>query len=184
VDEIEKIRGDSPWLDAIRPELFFLLDGQFPDAVLHHVEDGELVDLDDIRTMRERLSEGMLVVGAGAFQPYWDEHSRSSVGFHDVHPASDARISQAQMATMIPVEIVNRFVAPVLCLSPLRRVDYEAMMAEAVADLPVGLGDAVRRNAEATIDEAIRNRLAARWIEQLVLHALIESSDSRHICRT
>lgn len=178
VDEIEKIRGDSTWLDATRPELFFLLDGSAPDAVLYHTEDGEEIDMAAVEMIQRRLSNGMLVVGAGAFQEHWDERKSCVVGFHDQVPRDRENLSQAEIAKVIPAEIANRFVAPVLCLPSLRRSDYEAMLAETVAELPANLGECVLREAETSIEEAIRNGQGARWIQQLVLHALIESSDA------
>ncbi len=179
VDELEKIRGDSTWLDATRPELFSLLDGSIPDAVLYHAEDeDDEVDPDASQMIKERLAERMLVVAAGAFQSHWDQHKCGVVGFHDQVAHEPEPLTPEEIAKVIPAEIGNRFVTPFLCLPPLRRADYESMLAETVAQLPVGLREYVRRRGESTIHEAIQNGQGARWIQQLVLHALIESSNS------
>ncbi len=174
IDELDKVRGESPWLDAIRPEIFSLIDGIFPEPALIGDEENTFSDNPIEREKIVcRLAGSMLVIGAGAFQSAWEPQA-GVLGFHPTGLSSEAAVDHKVMAEEIPREIANRFVAPILCLPQLCEEDYRSMLDEVVGHLPPELATSVQRVALNSLHEAVDHAMGARWIQQSLLHALIE----------
>jgi hypothetical protein len=55
----------------------------------------------------------------------------------------------------------------------MRRSDYLTMFASVESELPKGVAATARSFALATVDDAVRQGLGCRWVEQVMLHAVI-----------
>ncbi len=176
-DETDKLSGHSTWTQAIQVELFSAIDGRLPDTLLNIYEEAGEEDADFLwETVKVRLRDMFLVVGAGAFQGLAEVVPRRTCGFGAEEPEMAKReITKSEMAGVIPREITNRFVSPILYLPPLDREDYLAMLESAATAAPKGLAPHVRAIGMESIDEAIESQSGCRWVEEVMLAALIRS---------
>jgi len=179
LDELDKLGGWTDWQNFIRVEVFSLLDRRVPDGLeFPRKDDYETISLATSerlhRLSRLRLDRAMLVVGAGAFQNLWQAKETPAIGFQRGPRSGDLEFKD--LAGVVPREIINRFSSPVLSLDTLDIADYRAILAVFVRRLPFDLRCIVQRCGESTIRDAASNRLGCRWLEELLLHALIEEN--------
>jgi len=180
LDELDKV-GPSPegWLNYVRVEIFSLLDRRLPAGLsLYETEDEEesqrhAIELD---VVAQRLAQGVFFVGAGAFQNIWESRSKAVAGFH-LTEKTEAGLTHRQMAQAIPTEMVNRFTGPILSLRQLSRDDYELMLRRCVRSLPKGLAGKVEGIGCKSLDDAVDNRLGVRWLEEIMLRALMHREE-------
>ena len=171
LDELDKSGCNSPWMTYLRVEIFSLLDKRFPANLHWKPGDDDEFEADEgkCRTaIEERLSNAILVIGAGAFQDLWQAH-REPAGFHAGTAKPAKIISHRAMAEVIPVEILNRFVPPVIAIPPLEKGDYLAIFDSLRRRFPKARRTRLRELARSSLDEAIEDQLGARWAEKLVL---------------
>lgn len=128
--------------------------------------------VENLALIQRRLEKSVFPVGGGAFQDMWHRCGRGTLGFAEQKPPA-SQIDHAHIAGVVPVEIANRFVPPLLTLGPMRRSDYLTMFASVEAELPKGVAATARSFALATVDDAVRQGLGCRWVEQVMLHAVI-----------
>jgi hypothetical protein len=181
LDEIDKCGERSPWMTYLRVEIFSLLDRRCPANLIWRPDEAELDDgsVGQARIkVAKHLDGGMLLVGAGAFQDLWDAQ-REAAGFHSRATAKAAAhtLSHQTMAQVIPVEILNRFVSPVLAIPRLEERDYLAIVKALARELKPQDRPRVRRLAQNTLELAVEQGLGSRWAEQLLLE-LVTSSRS------
>ena len=176
VDELDKFGGvGSSWMDHIRVEAFQLLDQIFPDTALAGDDDYELSGATlDHSQVADRLLNNILIVGAGAFQGIWSEKRAPHIGFGKKTEDACSDISKSMMSRQIPAEITNRFAGPILVLRPLALWDYQEMLREAAASLDEQTAKIFLRRGFASLRDASSNQLGCRWIEELLLHSLLE----------
>lgn len=181
LDEADKLclppGSGTGWQDYLRVEIFHLLDGALPDNATGTEEDwGGCFDDDDRELVQERLRTGTYVVAAGAFQEFFDSSvHRPRIGFGQTLDGSGpSTLSKEAMAKILPRELVNRFASPVLLLPDLVEDDYWAMLDALVPSLPPRLLKAVLKLANREISEAVSSAAGCRWVEELVLRALIQ----------
>ena len=180
LDELDKI-GSSPegWLNYVRVEIFSLLDRRLPAGLsLYETEDEEesqrhAIELD---VVAQRLTQGVFFIGAGAFQNIWEARGKAVVGFH-LAENTDAGLTHRQMAQAIPTEMANRFTGPILALRQLSKEDYGLMLRRCVRSLPKGLAGKVEGIGRKSLDDAVDNRLGVRWLEEILLRALIHREE-------
>lgn len=177
VDECDKLVASDAtgWMNYIRTEALGLIQGDVPEN-LSLSECTELADdAEDevLKRIRSRLRNAMLVVGAGAFQALWEARGQRRCGFQASRDPHDGSLSQAELARVIPAEVVNRFAAPILVLRPLHRRDYEHMLEQMVGRLPAELAARAGTIGRATLDRAVANRTGVRWLEEVVLQSLL-----------
>jgi SpoVK/Ycf46/Vps4 family AAA+-type ATPase len=182
LDEADKLGEQSSWTNHIRVEMFLLLDQRIPQNLLLKALDDE--DEDDDRESRERrkqlvatrLRDGMAIIGAGAFQSLWGDRKRGACGFH-TEPTDEApTLAHHEMHNTIPPEIANRFAAPILQLSPLGESDYREMVQQLSVQLPDDLSGPFRSLSEQRISAAVANQSGCRWVEELLLAVLMNST--------
>lgn len=170
LDELDKCGERVSWMNYVRVEAFLLLDKRFP-ANLAWPKDDEGWD-EGGRRAREaiygKLGDRFCVIGAGAFQDLWKD-LRAPVGFHARGTALPEDISHHAMSEVVPMEILNRFVPPVLTLRPLLKDDYRAILRSLCRKLSQSRRTKLRSLAQRTIDEAVAQGLGVRWAERLVL---------------
>jgi hypothetical protein len=177
-DEVDKLGCDtSVWMTSIRVEIFGLLDRALPRTLRLEcdMEDGDYDLPEDLKLIQNRLAKSAFLIGGGAFQDLWDKTTGATIGFSSgEHTVPN--VDHKTIASVIPVEIANRFVAPLLRLSPLNRSDYLSMFAHAETVMPVKLRATARRIAHTTLDAAVRQSLGCRWIEQIMLRTVMEEA--------
>ena len=186
VDELDKFGGrESSWMDHIRVEAFQLLDQIFPDTVLADDDEDELAceTLDHLK-IADRLLNRFLIVGAGAFQGIWSEKRAAHIGFGEKVEDKENKISKSMMAQQIPAEIANRFAGPILVLKPLIQSDYKEMLDEAASSLDEQTAKIFLKKGLASLEDAASNQLGCRWIEELLLHSLLELEKIKPKCQT
>lgn len=166
------------WQDYLRVEIFHLLDGALPDNATGAEEDWDgQFDPDDRELVQTRLRHGTYIVAAGAFQDYFEFTAhRPQIGFgQSPGLAKAAGLSKDGMAKFLPRELVNRFASPFLILPELVEADYRAMLEAVLPSLPPRLKKTVLRMARDTISEAVATSTGCRWLEELVLAALLQA---------
>jgi SpoVK/Ycf46/Vps4 family AAA+-type ATPase len=185
VDELDKFGGvGSSWMDHIRVEAFQLLDQIFPDTALASDDEYELSgETLDHSQIADRLLNNILIVGAGAFQSIWSEKRAPHIGFGQRVEDRSNDISKAMMSRQIPAEITNRFAGPILVLRPLALWDYKEMLQEAASCLDEQTAKIFLRRGFASLRDAASNQLGCRWIEELLLHSLLELERSKTKCQ-
>lgn len=175
LDEIDKLgRADSPgncaWLHFVRVEIFALLDRRIPAGPLLAAEEE---NNDEAQLLRDRLRFGHMIVGAGAFQDFWDTRAKATAGFKaEVNPCAGGGMDQAEAARFVATEIINRFEGPVLALRPLGVDDYRTMLKELVAKLPAALARDAHEIGTADLSRAVQSQLGVRWLEQIIYRVL------------
>ncbi len=179
LDETDKLRSNTPWQDYLRVEAFLLLDRTLPQTLR---PDGD--DYDDFCTgkemslVQERLRHSVFLVGAGAFQSVWRRKQTVQIGFNPSTEEPASGIDQSAMGKVVPPELANRFAGPILCLPPLGRAEYIALAEAVLPDLPPRLRTKFTLMARSKVDEAVASGLGCRWVEELLLHAMIACNGS------
>jgi len=180
LDELDKV-GSSPegWLNYVRVEIFSLLDRRLPAGLsLYETEDEDDSQRHAIElgVVAQRLAQGVFFIGAGAFQNIWEARGKAVAGFH-LAEKTEAGLTHRQMAQAIPTEMVNRFTGPILSLRQLSREDYALMLRRCVRSLPKGLAGKVEGIGRKSLDDAVDNRLGVRWLEEIMLRALMHREE-------
>lgn len=168
LDEVDKADGQESWSRFIRSELFALIDRRLPFATCPiDTEDGTSYS-DAFNTAKKAL-ERAWVVGCGAFQDIWEETAKS-MGFGEQKQAP--KPNSDQLAKFLPRELVNRFHKDIIALPQPTKQDYESMVESTCSAIDVEVASEVKRLSEKAIPEAIENKYAARFIENLVCQAV------------
>lgn len=180
VDEIDKLRYETPWNSYIRGELFELLDGRLPTGA-KGISDGGL-ETDDEGTLTpsqassvtKKLRFQTFIVGAGAFQDYYETTECGQIGFHPrPHTPPALRGQTAEIiAKKLPRELVNRFNSSVLLVPPLEPSHYHLIAEQAEKSLPAWIQAAFRDAASRRVQQAIAARSGCRFIEEALADAL------------
>ncbi len=180
IDEVDKLMGWAPWMQFIRTEAFSLMDGRVPDNVALSAADVGDDDHDMLKlhleTARNRLSDSFLIVGAGAFQHLWQEKEATRIGFSATGQEDVWQLQKTDLAKVIPAEVVNRFASPLLVMRPLKEADYRAILNKMLPQLDAPFKHRVEKIAQASIGQAVENQTGCRWIEEVILQALIATS--------
>lgn len=187
LDEIDKAGAHTPWMQHLRVEIFSLLDHCVPGILDWQPKKAEADDEfceNDLNRARyiigSRLRDRILVIAAGAFQDLWQSF-RVPAGFHSRTTATESLLPHSLLAEAIPVEIINRFVPPVLALPPLGDRDYRAILSSLCRRFPKPQRAKLRRLGKNSLSEAMQQQLGTRWAEQLVLE-LLTRCPKDHLC--
>jgi hypothetical protein len=175
LDELDKVgSGPEGWLNYVRVEIFSLLDRRLPAGLsLYETDDDDKVEHHKIALglIAQRLCQGVLIIGAGAFQSVWESRGKPVAGFHG-QEEKDSRLTHRQMTQAIPTEMVNRFTGPILVLEQLSKDDYAHMLRRFARSLPKELAGRVESIGRKGLEDAVDNRLGVRWLEEILLRAL------------
>jgi SpoVK/Ycf46/Vps4 family AAA+-type ATPase len=186
VDELDKIGGKTEWTVFLRTEIFNLLDRTLPRDIADGERDSEgylkTVRADSMarRLAHSRLQCGMLIAAAGAFQDFWDQSNTRQLGFGSaVHDSPPFLPDHDALSQSLPRELVNRFRSRLLCLRPLGRPDYMAMLHSTASRLPENLGVEFLRLGHESIASAVQSQLGVRWLEELIFKTLATRGAAR-----
>jgi SpoVK/Ycf46/Vps4 family AAA+-type ATPase len=157
LDEIDKIYANTEWSRNLRSELFALMDGQTPEQ-LNQDMDEALPTLDC-----SRIRKDCLIVACGAFQDAFE--SNPTLGFQS---ESTQPKSTGDLAKHLQRELVNRFDNDVLILPDLNEADYHRMVETASKNMPEKLVTVFNKTANKLLQQACKDRTAARFIETVV----------------
>lgn len=190
VDEVEKVgRSDSltnsTWVQFIRVEMFTLFDRRLPENLSILEKDGETLAPDnfvaELELLQNRLSRGMMIIAAGAFQSIWQSRGKAPIGFHangQLHDEEEL-MTHAHAAQILETEIVNRFASPILVMRPLGLKDYEKMLSKLVCKLPGKLAKDVQKIGSERLAAAAVAGLGVRWLEEIVFAALAKRRNTK-----
>ena len=181
LDEVDKLLGWSSWINFVRVEAFGLLDRKAPDNLAHPSSEDSSYDPEEVKAGMElariRLQDSIFIVGAGAFQDLWQKRNSKPIGFREVVIDTTAGLKHAELATVIPPEIVNRFASPILTLRQLTLADYESILGDILRQIPSDLAEHTQRIGRESIMRAVENGTGCRWAEELLLHALMAARE-------
>ncbi len=178
VDEVDKISGPWEWSKYLRSEIFSLLDRTVPSDLTLDDDDCPSAatrqkERLSCRIAQRRLRRGMLIVAAGAFQPFWEESGQRRIGFADNDQGPAILPDSGALAHYLPRELVNRFRAKIIHLPPLGLRDYLGMLRETAQRLPLELKEPFLERGCESARAARDNRLGVRWIEEVITETLI-----------
>lgn len=181
LDEADKLYGFDDWASYIRVEIFSLLDRSPPAHVQFSPSDDDGLDPDTLaKNLRNlglaegRLQQSIFIIGAGAFQSMWRKREEKAIGFNPIKDEPKAELELKDMAQVVPPEIANRFISPVLSLQPLSRADYLCMIDELAPHLPRDLRKMFTAIGISCVDRAVEDQTGCRWIENILMRALLE----------
>lgn len=170
IDELDKCRDESNWNSFLRSEIFSLCDARIPLGINDLDWDDDKEDLTDVANF---LRNKVMIIGGAAFQGVWDERSAPTMGFNPTPPVSSMP-ELNELSRILPRELINRFSSEVFMLPQITDADY-IMMVEAMAN---HVPDTWRKRfldlGRARIDQAVRNQRGARYLEEILLTAIVE----------
>ena len=181
IDEIDKIgHENSPYLSFLRVECFKLLDQKIPEGLT----DENDCQVDDAKRIKaEAVLQNTLIFAAGAFQStLWDKSPRNGMGF-GADLSKPPEIDPTNL-TDLPIELVNRFRSDLVILPQLVESDYFQMLAHAEKAVAKHLRQTFMRLGVKGIPKALRCRQGCRFIEELLLDAIIEEREMLNLTPT
>lgn len=183
LDEVDKLCGESAWMNHVRVEIFGFLDRKLPHGL--SLAGGETEDQNHAVITRDILRKkagrvlrnGMFIIGAGAFQSLWKKHNRSVCGFDPSAAKNERLLSRKHLYATLPEEIVNRFGGPVLQIPPLGVGDYQEILDSTISRFKTegfhpDLIARIKSKGEMTLADAVSEQTGCRWIEEVVSEAL------------
>jgi AAA+ superfamily predicted ATPase len=163
LDEIDKVTGEDSWTRYLRAEVYSLVDGLVPPQVMpNHIT---------ADTFRDAIKQ-TIIFGCGAFQTAFE--SKATAGFISTETTPN---SSNDLAKHLQRELVNRFNSDIVILPDLKAEDYQRMVDDIIPDLPEDIGDKVKELAKKTIPQAVIDKTGARFIENIVSDAYVETVD-------
>lgn len=164
LDEIDKVSGEDSWTRYLRAEVYSLVDGQVPPQVVPDKIDGG--------TLSDAIKQ-TLIIGCGAFQNAFE--AKPTAGFIST---TDYPMISNDLAKHLARELVNRFDSEIIILPHLSKADYKRMVKEILPNLPTDIAAIIAEISPQMIDDAITNKLGARFMENLIAAAYLENVDA------
>jgi len=171
IDEIERLGNfaTNSWNSSIMLEAFQLLDGILPT----NLADGESeISSYAIKEAADFLSTRTLILAGGAFQDLWDRRSRPTIGF-DAPTYDEPLPDLTVLATRLGKEFCNRFRSRIVVMGPLKLDDYSRMLEQTAPKVSPAFRKTFLRLGEARIAEACRIQQGPRFLEELLLDAVL-----------
>jgi hypothetical protein len=171
LDEVDKFTSqtDSAWVRYVAAEVWALLDrrlalGDQPPSAI-----GEDEELDELR---DRLENGLFIVGAGTFQQAWEMSERQTVGFNGSacpEPDDGAIIAAIDKHGGVSPELLSRFSPkPLLIQYPSRSEIPELLVKLGLVQLAKEVGVTIDPNSVSF------KKCGMRTFEQIGARLLIE----------
>jgi len=182
LDEIDKIYCNTSWDVHLRTEVYRLLDGQVPPGIIIPDDVGNANDTQEYLRLKavDILQNDVLIVAAGAFQHLWERQSRPTVGFGGETAAAPISADLTDLVETLPRELVNRFRSELLVLPQLTETDYRRMLNVAAPTVAPHLRATFLRLGLERISKAFQFRQGGRFVEELLLDAVIEERRMLH----
>ena len=170
VDEIDKVGDATSWTTYLRSEVFDLLDWRIPRNLTD--SEGDMISEDRIVAAEKVLRSKTMIVGVGAFQSFWEDQGKETIGFlpknSDLH-APDSN----DLTKTLPRELSNRFGSNIISIPPLGRADYLRILESFLDRMPAFWRDRFATVARERIDDAVSLQLGTRFFEESLLLTLM-----------
>lgn len=170
IDELDKCQDESNWNSFLRSEIFSLCDARIPLGIndLDWEEDEEI--LTDVSSF---LRNKVMIIGGAAFQGVWDERSSPALGFNLAPPTAE-KPELTDLARILPREMINRFSSEIFVLPQITEADYRTMVETMAHHVPDTWRKRFLDLGRSRIDQAVRNQRGARFLEELLMTAIVE----------
>lgn len=166
LDELDKIWGTESWSRYLRSELYALIDGLIPPNFDGEQGiDGRLFSSEELKY---RLSN-TIIIGCGAFQ---EAVESAPIGFITTPEPSEK--TSDDLSKLIQRELVNRFQGAILQIPNLSRKDYNLMVEQLKDKVKPELYTIIKNKADKIVEGAVRDRLGARFIENIMADILMD----------
>ena len=175
IDELDKCYHDSNWNAFLRSEIFSLCDYRTPTNM--NDLDMEPIQQSRIAAAQSFLESKTMIIAGAAFQDVWDQKSRPSMGFATSKAPSETP-EVADLIKILPRELINRFSADLFILPEVTEIDYCRMVDTVASRIPEVWRGKFLELGHARIAEAVANRKGARYMEEIMLAAIIEERGS------
>jgi hypothetical protein len=179
VDEFDKCGGDqsmsSSWCNFLKCEVFTLLDSRIP----FNINDlsGDPVSRKRVEEVQRFLENRTMIVAGAAFQEIWEERVRPSVGF----VTGDTGVGMPDWNDLVRIvgrETMNRFSSELFILPELTAADYRLMVDSMAGHVDEMWRAKFRELGHARIPIAVEHRKGARYMEEVLLAAIMEERAS------
>jgi|GEM_PF-1808167 len=161
LDEIDKLQGTSDWLRNLQQEIFALLDGRTDSFVGWTAE------------LAKKLASDFFIIGAGTWQTRYAAKQRA-MGF-GTHSEGDWTLDLGGQSE-IPDELLMRFNADVLHLTPPTKEDFALRITAIHEELALNLSD---ERLDYLATKAAASGRHNRWLEAYVSR-LLRLPDARN----
>ena len=179
VDELEKCGRDqstsSAWCAFLRCEVFSLLDSRIPFNL--NDLDNDPIPQSRIEEVQRFLENKTMIVAGAAFQDLWEESARPSMGFIPEDP-SGGMPDWNDLVRIVGRETINRFSSELFILPELTAVDYRQMVDAMACHVDEMWRARFLELGHARIEIAVNHKKGARYIEEILLAAIMEERAS------
>lgn len=174
LDELDKLNGNSDWVNNIRLEVHDIIDARVPSAALDSQHTDETDDPFSSSecsrrsgiSVQEKLRTSFFILGAGTCMGAWTSDT-NKIGFSTPLTVTP-QISRNQVLDYISPEILQRFRSEICFLDPLTRKDYLTVASSIMACLPGQLIEKFGRALALSIDNAMEHGLGMRIFEEVL----------------
>lgn len=175
IDELDKCYNDSNWNTFLRSEIFSLCDSRIPLGI--HDTDGDSIGESRIAEAEVFLTNRTMIIAGAAFQGVWDTRSSPTMGFNPT-PGTTAPPELPALAKVLPRELINRFSSDVFILPQLTKADYRVMVETMAEQIPEIWRKRFLTLGINRLDMAVRHQKGARYLEEILLSAIVEERGS------
>ena len=175
VDEIDKCGHDSNWNAFLRSEVFSLCDRRVQRNI--NDLDGDRISASRIEAAGEFLANKTIILAGAAFQHLWEDRARPSVGFRP-SPASVDLPELPDLVGTLPRELINRFSSEIFVLPELTAPDYREMLDAMAGQVAEIWRSRFLELGHSRIEQAVRHKKGARFLEEVLLAAIVAERGS------
>jgi|GEM_PF-610496 len=176
VDELDKCADSSNYNSFLRSEVFSLCDARVPLGMLD--TGGDAIPKPRIDKVTKYLANKTLIIGGAAFQEIWEAQSTRALGFNP-SPQSPSSPELPDLARILPKELINRFSSEIFILPEITNSDYRVMLEHMAEHVPDTWRKRFLELGISRIGQAIKHQKGARFLEEILLTAVVEETSSR-----
>lgn len=171
LDELDKCHHDSNWNSFLRSEIFSLCDSRVPLGIQDM--DSDAIEGSRISETENFLTNKTMIIAGAAFQGIWDKQSAPTMGFNPTRKTCE-NPELPDLAKVLPRELINRFSSEVFMLPELTTNDYRAMVETMAEMVPEVWRGRFLELGIARLDLAANHQKGARYLEEILLAAIVE----------
>lgn len=175
IDEIDKCYHNTSWNTFLRSEIFSLCDRRVQKNM--NDLDGDRIPEARIEEVREFLENKTMILAGAAFQDLWEDKARPSMGFLPSTVTNEVPELQDLVKTL-PRELVNRFSSEMFVMFDLIAEDYRQMLESSAGQVAETWRKRFLELGLSRIDQAVRHKKGARFIEEVLFSAIVEERGS------
>ncbi len=170
LDELDKCSHDTNYNSFLRVEIHGLADYRIPWNLTD--SEGDAIEPSRIAAVQWFLTHKSMIVGGAAFQEIWDQRSQPSVGFIASETGGELP-DLTDLVRKMPREIINRFSSDLFVLPAVTEADYHQMVDAVAQRIPEVWRKRFLELGHARIDIALRHQKGARYVEEILLAAIV-----------